>query len=146
MTLAKGQNSNIQLEKLLFALFWGVGLRPIGEFHEGQGRSDIVVPHNGGHFVIELKISHNTVQDDRAKAKEALNQILTQGYAEGLGDPIILLGLAVNVPQRKTTTLGSRESAWLALTSGRSPKPPETSLVAAQRLELPFRQKTRLGQ
>jgi hypothetical protein len=62
-----------------------------------------VVPHNGGHFVIELKISHNTVQDDRAKAKEALNQILTKGYAEGLDNPI-LLGLAVNEPQRQATT------------------------------------------
>jgi hypothetical protein len=89
---------------LLFALLWGAGLRPIGELHGRLGRSDIVVPHNGGHWVIELKISHNTVQDDRAKAKEALNQILTKGYAAGLGDPIILLGLAVNEPQRRATT------------------------------------------
>jgi hypothetical protein len=110
---------------LMFSLLWGAGLRPIGELHGRLGRSDIVVPHNGGHWVIELKISHNTVQDDRAKAKEALNQILTQGYAEGLGKPIILLGLAVNEPQRKATTWVKRvglagDDVWTLL---KPPKP-----------------------
>jgi hypothetical protein len=102
---------------LLFALLWEAGLRPIGELHGRHGRSDIVVPHNGGHFVIEHKISHNTVQDDQAKAKEALNQILTKGYAAGLGKPVILLGLAVNEPKRQATTWVKRvdltgEDVW----------------------------------
>ena len=62
-----------------------------------------MVPHKGGHFVIELKISKNAVADDRSKAREALDQILTKGYAKGLENPV-LLGLAVNEPKREVTT------------------------------------------
>ncbi|MDR0547937.1 MAG: hypothetical protein LBI10_00765 [Deltaproteobacteria bacterium] len=73
-------------------------------------------------MVIELKISHNTVQDDLAKAKEALCQILTCAYMEGLDAPI-LLDLAMNEPKRQATTWVKR-TACMTLTSERSQSPP----------------------
>jgi hypothetical protein len=114
---------------VLFALIWGAWLRPIGEFHGSHGRSDIVVPHRGRHWVIELKISKKTVVNDQAKAKEGLNQILNQGYAKGLDNPV-LLALTINEPKREVTTW-SIGSAWKERTSGscwncprRLPSPP----------------------
>jgi hypothetical protein len=144
-TYARGSTIVDPLEllcrSLLFAWLWGVGLRPSGDLHGRHGRSAIVVPHKGRDFVIELKISSDTVQDDRAKAKEALSQMLTSDYAAGLDNPI-LLGLVVNEPQRQATTWVTRDGlkgadVWTL------PKPPRPAASPPKGSDHPRPKQTR---
>ena len=111
----------------LLSLIMGAGLSAQGESHGAVGKSDLVVSHKGRDWVIELKISKNTVVDDRAKAAEALRKILNKDYAGSFVNPI-LLGLAVNQPKRKVTTWVKRiglngDDVW---TFPEPPKPVET--------------------
>jgi hypothetical protein len=80
--------------------------------------------------VIELKISKNAVANDQAKAREALSQILSQGYAKGFESPI-LLALAVNEPKREVATWMKRiglngDDVWTI------PNPPKPAARAAK--------------
>ena len=110
---------------LLLGMCWALKLEPFAESRLGIGRSDLVFSHNGRYWVIELKISKNTVLDDRVKATEALNQILDRDYAGSFVNPI-LLGLAVNKRKKKVTTWVKRiglkgEDVWTF------PDPPQSA-------------------
>jgi hypothetical protein len=85
----------------IFAFLRGAAINVIAEMHTNKGRSDIVISHKGKTWVIEIKVACKGQKAD-AKAKEAMQQIIENNYAEPFPDAICL-GLAIDDEKRMIT-------------------------------------------
>jgi hypothetical protein len=85
----------------IFAFLRGAGINVIAEMHTNKGRSDIVIFHKGKTWVIEIKVAYKG-QNPETKAKEALQQIIDNNYAEPFPDAICV-GLAIDDEKRMIT-------------------------------------------
>jgi hypothetical protein len=65
----------------IFAFLRGANIKVIAEMHTNKGRSDIVISHKDKTWVIEIKVAYKD-QKAETKAKEALQQIIDNNYAE----------------------------------------------------------------
>jgi hypothetical protein len=71
----------------IFTFLRGANINVIAEMHTNKGRSDIIISHKGKTWVIEIKVAYKD-QNAETKAKEALQQIIDNNYAEHFPDPI----------------------------------------------------------
>jgi hypothetical protein len=85
----------------IFAFLRGAGINVIAEMHTNKGRSDIVIFHKGKTWVIEIKVAYKG-QKAETKAKEAMQQIIDNNYAEPFPGAICI-GLAIDDEKRMIT-------------------------------------------
>jgi hypothetical protein len=85
----------------IFAFLRCVNIKVIAEMHTNKGRSDIVISHKGKTWVIEIKVAYEG-QNVETKAKEAMQQIIDNNYAEPFSDAICI-GLAIDDEKRMIT-------------------------------------------
>jgi hypothetical protein len=85
----------------IFAFLRGANINVIAEMHTNKGRSDIVIFHKGKTWVIEIKVAYEG-QKAETKAKEAMQQIIDNNYAEPFDDAICI-GLAIDDEKRMIT-------------------------------------------
>jgi hypothetical protein len=87
----------------ILTLVYAAGLEPYGEIHCNVGRSDIFMSLGDQIWILELKVSHNSVKSDEKLAEKALKQIKEKNYSVTYFNPVIL-GLVVNDEARLITT------------------------------------------
>jgi hypothetical protein len=119
-----------QYRSLLYALIWGSGLKAFPEVHSSRGRADMAIVGRGRDWVVELKLS-DSPSGDTTKARAGLAQIISTGYAESLGDPI-LLAMAVSKRDRRVNRWVYRfgldgADIWKSRESPAPPEAPEPS-------------------
>jgi hypothetical protein len=85
----------------IFSFMRGTGINVIAEMHTNKGRADIVVSYKGKTWVIEIKVAYEG-QNVETKAKEALQQIIDNNYAEPFPGAICI-GLAIDDEKRMIT-------------------------------------------
>jgi hypothetical protein len=73
----------------------------LAEMHTNKGRSDLVISHKDKIWVIEIKVAYENQKAD-AKAKEAMQQIIDNNYAEPFPGAICL-GLGIDDEKRMIT-------------------------------------------
>jgi hypothetical protein len=85
----------------ILAFLRGCGVLVFAEMHTNRGRSDIVAVHGGKTWVMEIKVARES-ENPAAKAEEALQQIIDNGYAVPYPDAICI-GLAIDDKERQIT-------------------------------------------
>jgi len=89
----------------ILAFLHGCGIVVIPEMHTNMGRSDLVISHKGKTWVIEIKVAFKD-ESPKAKAKEAMQQIIDKNYAKQFPDAVCI-GLAIDDTLRQITDVDS---------------------------------------
>ncbi|MCL2218650.1 MAG: ATP-binding protein [Chitinispirillia bacterium] len=82
----------------ILAFLRGCGVLTLGEMHNSQGRSDLLVVYNNMPWIIEIKIARNN--DNAAKAQEAMAQINNRHY-DGIYTNAKKLAIAIDEEKRR---------------------------------------------
>jgi hypothetical protein len=85
----------------IFAFFFCAAINVFAEIHTNKGHPDIVIFHKNKTWVIEIKVAYEG-QKAETKAKEAMQQIIDNNYAEPFLDAICI-GLAIDDEKRMIT-------------------------------------------
>jgi len=87
----------------ILAFFRGCGIATVAEMHSNLGRADLVISYQGKTWVIELKVAY-AGESPEMKAKEALQQIIENHYANQFPDAVCI-GFAIDDTMRAITNL-----------------------------------------
>ena len=92
---------------VIIAFFRGCGIVTFAEVHTNQGRSDVLISHQGHIWAIELKVAGKK-ESPAKKAKEAYTQIMEKNYASQY-PCAFCIGIAIDDKKRKITNWVTEE-------------------------------------